>query len=139
MAVLGRFMTLHTSETRPQIKTGTEARAVWACKDFLASRTDQNVSLADLERIAGIDQFRLVRNFTRLEGLPPHAWHLQYRLREAQEMLSRGHPIADVTYATGFADQAHLTRAFKRLTGLTSGFYRRTHIDMLRLSPTGPA
>ncbi|TLP64529.1 AraC family transcriptional regulator [Parasedimentitalea maritima] len=131
MTVLGRFMAAHTNEPPPQNKTGTEARAVRVCKAFLTSQTGQNVSLANLEEVAGIDRFRLVRSFTRLVGLPPHAWHLQYRLRTAQDMLSRGHPIAEVTYSTGFADQAHLSRTFKRLTGLTPGYYRRTHLALL--------
>lgn len=131
MAVLFRFLTEHASEAPPKIRTGTENRVVSICKDLLASRPDQNVSLAEMEAAAGIDRFRLVRSFTRHEGLPPHAWHLQYRLREAQNMLSRGETVADVTYATGFSDQAHLSRAFKRLTGLTPGFYRRTHLALL--------
>lgn len=131
IAVLARFLETHASVAPTQVKTGTEWRAVEDCKAFLASRPDQNVSLTDLEAVAGIDQFRLVRCFTRHEGLPPHAWHLQYRLRKAQSMLSRGEKVADVAYATGFSDQAHLSRAFKRLTGLTPGSYRRTHLALL--------
>lgn len=131
IAVLSRFMDAHTCEAQPRITIGTEARVLQICKEFLASRADQNVSLAELEAVAGIDQFRVVKCFTRHVGLPPHAWHLQYRLRTAQDMLSRGRPIAEVTYATGFADQAHLSRAFKKLTGLTPGNYRRTHLAWL--------
>ncbi|MBD1549348.1 helix-turn-helix domain-containing protein [Roseibium aggregatum] len=130
MAVLSRFLAAHTSEAPPEVPTGTERRVVALCKEYLAARLDRNVGLADLEAAAGIDRFRLVRSFTRHEGLSPHAWHLQCRLRTAQAMLSRGEAIADVTYATGFADQAHLTRAFKRLTGLTPGYYRRTHLAL---------
>ncbi len=131
VAVLSKFMARHSSEVPPQIQTGIERRVVQECKEFLSSRTDQNVSLSELEAVANIDQFRLVKVFSRLVGLPPHAWHLQYRLRKAQDLLSRGQKIADVAYTTGFADQAHLSRAFKRLTGLTPGNYRRTHLAML--------
>lgn len=127
-AVLSRFLAAHTKVAPPEVATGTERRAVRLCKEFLASCLDQNVGLADLEAVARIDRFRLVRSFAQQEGMPPHAWHLQCRLRAAQAMLSQGAPIADVTYATGFADQAHLSRAFKRLTGLTPGYYRRTHL-----------
>ncbi|MBN8872197.1 MAG: AraC family transcriptional regulator [Rhodospirillales bacterium] len=128
MAVLSRFLAAHASDAPPEIATGTERRVVARCKEYLAARLDRNVGLADLEAAAGIDRFRLVRSFTRQEGLPPHAWHLQCRLRAAQTMLSHGAAVADVTYATGFADQAHLSRAFKRLTGLPPGRYRRLHL-----------
>ena len=36
-------------------------------------------------------------------------------------MLQRGVPILDVTHDLGYADQAHLTRDLKRLTGYTPG------------------
>jgi transcriptional regulator GlxA family with amidase domain len=41
-------------------------------------------------------------------------------------MLAAGRmAIADVAHATGFADQAHLSRVFKQATGLTPRGFRR--------------
>ncbi|MEP7189569.1 MAG: AraC family transcriptional regulator, partial [Roseiflexaceae bacterium] len=40
-----------------------------------------------------------------------------------------GRPIADVAIATGFTDQSHLTRWFKRLWGFTPGQYRNSIQD----------
>jgi AraC-like DNA-binding protein len=39
-------------------------------------------------------------------------------------MLRRGAALADIACATGFADQAHLTRVFKTIMGVTLGQYR---------------
>jgi AraC-like DNA-binding protein len=39
-------------------------------------------------------------------------------------LLLAGFPIADVAAQTGFADQSHLTRRFKRVVGVTPGQYR---------------
>ena len=123
-----RFMVTQARQVALPTHAGAEAKAVALCKAYLAARADQNVHLAELEAACGIDQFRLVKNFTRLEGLPPHAWHLQHRLDRAQDLLSRGARVADTAYMTGFADQAHFTRAFKRLLGTTPGRYRRSHL-----------
>ncbi len=133
-AMLIRFMTLHVDAVM-QIPTriGPEAHAVARCKAYLASRMDQNVQLAELETVSGIDQFRLVKSFTRLEGLPPHAWHIQQRVRRARVLLSGGATVADAAYATGFADQAHFTRVFKRLRGMTPGHYRRGHLRLIQV------
>jgi AraC-like DNA-binding protein len=106
----------------------TELRAVEICKAYLAAHLDQNVSLIDLSRLARIDRFLLVRSFTAIVGMPPHAWHMQRRLHKSLEMLSQGEPVAEVAAATGFADQAHLTRVFKRVTGITPGRFRRDHV-----------
>jgi hypothetical protein len=67
--------------------------------------------------------FRMVRTFTRQIGLPPHAYLNQVRVNRAKQLLANGEPIALVAYETGFADQSHLTRHFKRLFGLTPGQY----------------
>jgi len=54
-------------------------------------------------------------------GLPPHAWQVQVRLARARTLIRAGIPIAAVAAATGFADQSHLTRIFKRSYGYTPG------------------
>jgi AraC-like DNA-binding protein len=40
-------------------------------------------------------------------------------------LLAAGVPIARVAAETGFADQSHLARHFKHLTGVTPGQYRK--------------
>jgi AraC-like DNA-binding protein len=47
------------------------------------------------------------------------------RAREAAERLQRGESILDVTHDLGYADQAHLSRDLKHLTGYTPGQTRR--------------
>ena len=52
--------------------------------------------------------------------------HILERTRErlAREYLSSGqHPIAEVAYLLGYADQSTFTRAFKRWTGMSPGAY----------------
>jgi len=114
----------------------SEERAVARALDYLAARMDTNVRLADIAQAAGIDGFRLTRAFTQQIGLPPHAWHLQYRAYRARDMLAAGETVAQAAYAAGFADQAHLTRTFKRFTGLTPSRYRKTHLEIRGQFPT---
>ena len=61
------------------------------------------------------------RHFSQVTGLTEKRIRTIVRARTAAEMLQRGVPILDVTHELGYADQAHLTRDLKRLTGYTPG------------------
>jgi AraC-like DNA-binding protein len=58
------------------------------------------------------------RQFRDRYGVAPSAYLRQLRLREARR-LAAGAAIAEVAFATGFADQSHLTRWFRRTYGIT--------------------
>lgn len=59
------------------------------------------------------------RHFTRITGRSLVQVRQIARAREAAARLRTGEAIADVAYALGYADQSHLTRDVKRLTGYT--------------------
>ena len=63
--------------------------------------------------------------FTQSVGLSPITYRTSLRVEEAKALLRRGRPLAHVAYDVGFADQAHLTRLFKRYVGVvTPGQYQ---------------
>ena len=66
---------------------------------------------------------QFLRAFAAAFGLPPHAWALQQRLARAEALLAQGAVLADAAAASGFADQSHMTRAFRRFRGYTPGQY----------------
>ena len=67
-----------------------------------------------------------IRDSHKRFGLPLAA-HVRALRVEAARRLLRGSTLtlSDVATAAGFADQSHLTRVFKRATGLTPAGYRR--------------
>jgi AraC-like DNA-binding protein len=59
------------------------------------------------------------RHFTRITGRSQRQVRQIARAREAVARLRTGEAIADVAYELGYADQSHLSRDVKRLTGYT--------------------
>jgi AraC-like DNA-binding protein len=117
-------LVLRHAEQRPWIKPAlTEAGAVQQALDYLNAYYAQPISLDQLATIAQIKPLRLLRVFQRSVGLPPHAYLVQLRVTRAKQLLAQGQPIAQVAYATGFTDQSHLNRHFKRAMGVTPGQY----------------
>ena len=99
--------------------------AVRTVRDLLADRLADPPSLDDLARESGMSPFALVRAFRTETGLPPHAYVNHLRVRLARRLLDGGVAPADVAAAAGFADQAHLTRHFKRVVGVPPRAYPR--------------
>jgi AraC-like DNA-binding protein len=105
--------------------TGREPGAVRLAKEFLEGRLDARVSLHDIAAAAGLPPFRLLRAFVRAEGMSPHTYQRQLRLRYAMTLLREGHALSHVADVAGFADQAHFTRLFRGSMGISPGRYQR--------------
>jgi AraC-like DNA-binding protein len=104
---------------------GRARGAVAAARDLLSERLTDPPRLDDLARVTGMSPFALIRAFREETGLPPHAYLNQLRVRRARALLDKGMAPAVVAAEAGFADQAHLTRHFKRVVGVPPGAYQR--------------
>ncbi|HEX6453238.1 MAG TPA: AraC family transcriptional regulator [Trebonia sp.] len=83
-----------------------------------------DLTLADLAAAAGCSRYAAYRAFSAAYGMPPSDYQRQLRVRTARGLLAAGIPPATVAAEAGFADQAHLTRWFRRYYGVTPGAYQ---------------
>jgi AraC-like DNA-binding protein len=128
-AALSAMLTAHAAAT-PGRRPAAPPRApavVAQTRELLAARLADPPSLDELAAAAGMGPFALLRAFRAETGLPPHAYLNQLRVRRARGLLDGGLAPAEVAARTGFADQAHLTRHFKRVVGVPPGAYQREH------------
>lgn len=96
-----------------------------ACRHLEAHVTTK-VSLDDLSAIAHVSRYHLVRQFNESLGMSPHAYQNQLRVNLGKKLLAEGLSISQVAIDTGFADQSHFARVFKRYTGATPLQYQAT-------------
>lgn len=129
-AALGGLLTRHAmpGPATAQRRAVRAPAAVATVRDLLAGQIADPPSLADLAAMTGLSQFALLRTFRAATGLPPHAYLTQLRVRRARTLLDGGLPVAEVAALTGFTDQAHLTRHFKRVVGVPPGSYQRERL-----------
>lgn len=99
-------------------------RGVLAARAHLAANLERPVSLDELAGVAGLSSGHLVRTFRNVLGLPPHAYQNQLRVERAKGLLAAGLPIAQVAQDTGFTDQSHFHRTFRRFVAATPGQYQ---------------
>lgn len=121
---LADMLARHASIRRRDEAPPGMPHAVREARDILHASLVDPPSLEQLAEAVGTRPFPLLRSFRDALGLPPHAYLNQVRVRRARALLDEGLPPADVAARTGFADQAHLTRHFKRTLGVPPGAYR---------------
>jgi AraC-like DNA-binding protein len=107
---------------------GNERRAVQQARDYLTDNYAKNISLEELASVTQMSPFHFNRVFRREVGMPPHAFQIQVRVLKARDLLQKGAPISVCAMQTGFADQSHLNRHFKRLAVVTPGQYLNSKI-----------
>lgn len=96
---------------------------------YLDNQTTEDVSLDTLCEISGYSAGHLIRAFRHYFGLTPHAYLLNRRIQLGRLELANGTPIAEAALNTGFADQPHFQRTFKRLMAATPNQYRQPSTD----------
>lgn len=85
----------------------------------------QSLDTERLAREVGLHTSHFIRVFHRLTGLAPQAYLRQVRVSRARQLICAGAELAAVACLTGFCDQAHLTREFKKIHGTTPGRFAR--------------
>jgi AraC-like DNA-binding protein len=100
------------------------APALARARDYIAAHAVERIGVRDVAAQADLSPWHFVRAFRRRFGVPPHRFQLCMRIDIARRLLAAGMSASQVAHSTGFADQSHLVRSFKRLVGTTPARYR---------------
>lgn len=99
--------------------------------DYLDAHLVRPVSLAELAALADLSPSQFARQFKASTDVTPYRYHLDIRIGKVQDLLlKQDEPLSLIAAATGFADQSHLTRVFKRVTGSTPNAWRRDRASL---------
>ncbi len=129
LSAVARLITDHFVRGHALGEAGREHAAITRAKEWLDANSEQNVSIRSLADVAGLSPYYLVRAFHRQVGVPPHQYQTVVRVNRARKLLVSGAALSEVAYRTGFCDQSHLTRCFKRTLGVTPGRYAACHVE----------
>ena len=97
-------------------------------KNEIIGNLEVELSVAEMSQKVNISSYHLIRKFSSENGLTPHKFQMQCRIRKAQELLREGYKVIDVAQMVGFSDQSHLDRVFKKQVGITPEEYIKSAI-----------
>ena len=111
----------------PQAHGGLAAGAMRRIRQYVEVHLAESIDLTMLAAVAGPSVHHFARQFKQTAGVTPHYYLTQKRVERAQEMLAKTDlPLSKIAYATGFSDQSHLARHFRRMLGTTPREFRRS-------------
>jgi len=121
-AMVTRIMTRHATLTwgrTPYCESLTPSK-LRALMDFIEGNLASPLRLADLAAAAATSQAHLARAFRNTLGISLHRYVLHRRLWRARSLLSGSNDsVRTVALKCGFADDAHLSKIYKRAFGVT--------------------
>ena len=117
------------AQERPRAMStaAAQSRAIAEALQFIQHNYAGDVGLSDIAAAAHLSPFHLARLFKQTLGVSPYQHVIQMRVNSARHLLAAGsgrRSLAEIAGAVGFSDQSHLTRHFKRLTGVTPSRFR---------------
>jgi AraC family transcriptional regulator len=96
-------------------------------REYIDTHITDRILVAELAALVRQSEAHFSRNFKRTFGEPPHAFVIRRRLEFAADyMVQTDAALTTIALQCGFADQAHLSRAFRQATGLSPAVWRRT-------------
>jgi len=100
-------------------------RALQRVREFIEANLEENICIQALASIAGLSMYHFARAFKQSEGMTPHEYLIQCRVRRAKDLLAETDlPLSEIALASGFSDQSHCARRFREHVGVTPSSYR---------------
>ncbi|MFL6603706.1 MAG: helix-turn-helix domain-containing protein [Steroidobacteraceae bacterium] len=107
--------------------------APWQVRRVIAhieANLDMSIRNKDLAALVCLSEFHFNVAFRNSVGDPPHGYIIRRRVERAQGlMLSTEKTLSEIAAECGMADQAHLTRLFRRIVGESPGAWRRARAN----------
>jgi transcriptional regulator GlxA family with amidase domain len=96
---------------------------------YMREHLGQPLTLEALAELVPLSISHFCRAFAKTFGLTPHVYIIRLRLELAQDlMLTTREPLSQIALACGLADQAHLSKLFRRYFGETPSGWRRRNL-----------
>ncbi|MDT4858342.1 HTH-type transcriptional activator RhaR [compost metagenome] len=117
-------------ETRSEQATRKSKLSPWQLRrvtDFIEENYYRIIRLQELASLAELSESYFCSAFKASTGVSPHAWQMKRRIDHAQMFLLQPRAsLPHIAAITGFSDQAHFTRVFKKLIGITPAAWLRS-------------
>lgn len=119
---------LQLSRTPPRKRSKLAAWQLRRATDYIEAHCLRSIRLEELATLTNLSPSHFSHAFKASTGIPPHRWQTRARLEHAKQLIAADRPLTDVAVETGFSDQAHFTRVFRKIVGTTPANWKKTKV-----------
>jgi AraC family transcriptional regulator len=106
-------------------KGGLTRSVLRRCMEYIDAHLNEEIRLEDLVRESGVSSSHLIRSFRTSTGRTPYQFVLERRIEQAKGLMQDSRlSLTEIALSTGFANQHHLSRVFRKTAGLTPSEFR---------------
>ena len=114
-------------EVRRDIAGALSAWRAQRVVSHIEANLSGTIRVRDLARLVGLSNSYFCHAFKRRYGLTVHVYLTCRRIEMAQRlMLTTADSLSEIALSCGMSDQAHFTRAFRRVVGETPNRWRQS-------------
>lgn len=123
--LLSQLFEMKRDRTKVLVKTKHHP-VIEHVKSVINSGYEKNINFSNLAAEVDLHERYLISLFKSATGTPPHRYQIALRVERGRQMLEKNIALTDVASATGFCDQSHFNRYFKRSYGIPPGLFRKS-------------
>ena len=113
------------SRNNPNLPDRRPQRWLACAEEFLRESFTEHLTLAQVATGAGVHPVYLAREFRRFHGCTIGEYIRRLRVERAcRQLSSSDESLATIAAGSGFSDQSHFSRTFKRFMRMTPARYR---------------
>ena len=130
LSILYKILALLTKQEEAGIHPSTFAKIRPAIDYLHENYTQQDFKVEELSRLVELDPKYFRTLFHKNYGMSPKEFVSQLKIERAKELLVEGkNSLTEIAARLGYSDVYHLSKAFKKKTGMTPTQYKKSQIE----------
>jgi AraC family transcriptional regulator len=96
-------------------------------QEYIDAHLGDRLELEIIAKVAGINLYHFAKAFKQSTGETPHQYVLRRRIEQAKQLLRNSRSsVLEASARSGFVDQSHFSKVFRRVVGIAPSEFRRT-------------
>ena len=88
-------------------------------RQYIAAHFAERMTLTRMAAAVHLSRIYFHRQFAAAYGMSPKRYRTECQIEDVKRRMLRGQPLREIAAASGFGNQAHMTRRFRKFVGET--------------------